>query len=154
VPFLHALKAFVEHPTTMLVVALILIVSGFIEAYDTFAEDVSHLRVRIGHGIILLGFINAFSSLPAVVDGIERWFRLEEAKAEARRAAVSRAGEQKTYPHSLIPVQPSNCRSHSGPGPPVAGRVSRLFVRRTLAGWASSSRWRTTRRTSSSPRGE
>jgi hypothetical protein len=99
VPFLHALKAFVEHPTTRLVVALILIVSGFIEAYDTFAEDVSHLRVRIGHGIILLGFINAFSSLPAVVDGIERWFRLEEAKAEARRAAVSRAGEQKTDPH-------------------------------------------------------
>jgi hypothetical protein len=99
VPFLHALKAFVEHPTTRLVVALILIVSGFIEAYDTFAEDVSHLRVRIGHGIILLGFINAFSSLPAVVDGIERWFRLEEAKAEARRAAVSHAAERKTDPH-------------------------------------------------------
>jgi hypothetical protein len=99
VPFLHALKAFVEHPTTRLVVALILIVSGFIEAYDTFAEDVSHLRVRIGHGIILLGFINAFSSLPAVVDGIVRWFRLEEAKAEARRAAVSHAAERKTDPH-------------------------------------------------------
>ena len=86
--FLHAMRAFVDHPITRLVVAIILIISGFIEAYDTFAADVSHLRVRIGHGIILLGFLNAFSSLPPVVEGIERWLRLEEAKAERRRAAA------------------------------------------------------------------
>ena len=98
-PFLHAMRVFVDHPTTRLVVAIILIVSGFIEAYDTFKEDVSHLRVRIGHGIILLGFINAFSSLPPVVDGIERWLKLEEAKAERRRAAME-AGERNTEPQS------------------------------------------------------
>ncbi len=95
-PFLDAMKAFVEHPTTRLVVALILIVSGFLEAYDTFAEDVSHLRVRIGHGIILLGFINAFSSLPPVVDGIERWLRVEEAKAERRRSAANAVVQEET----------------------------------------------------------
>jgi hypothetical protein len=89
--FLHTIRAFVDHPFTRLCVALILIVSGCIEAYDTFSEDVSHLRVRIGHGIILLGFMNAFSSLPPVVDGIERWLRLEEAKAERRRAEADSA---------------------------------------------------------------
>jgi hypothetical protein len=96
---LHAMRAFVDHPITRLVVAIILIVSGFIEAYDTFKEDVSHLRVRIGHGIILLGFINAFSSLPPVVDGIERWLKLEEAKSERRRAA-SQDGERTAEPES------------------------------------------------------
>jgi hypothetical protein len=94
--FLHTMRAFVDHPVTRLVVALILIISGFIEAYDTFAEDVSHLRVRIGHGIILLGFINAFSSLPPVVDGIERWLRLEEAKAARRRTAPESEAPENT----------------------------------------------------------
>jgi hypothetical protein len=98
--FLHTMRAFVDHPITRLCVALILIVSGFIEAYDTFSEDVSHLRVRIGHGIILLGFMNAFSSLPPVVDGIERWLRLEEAKAERRRAAAENPAVQETTPNS------------------------------------------------------
>jgi hypothetical protein len=83
----HTLSAFVEHPTTRMVVALILILSGFIETFDTVKEDVSHLRVRVGHGIILLGFVNAFASLPAVIDGIERWLKAAEAKAERRRAA-------------------------------------------------------------------
>ena len=98
-PFLHAMRAFVDHPITRLVVAIILIVSGFIEAYDTFKDDVSHLRVRIGHGIILLGFLNAFSSLPPVVDGIERWLKLEETKAERRRAATE-AAERNREPQS------------------------------------------------------
>jgi hypothetical protein len=99
-PFLHAVRAFVDHPITRLAVAIILIISGFIEAFDTFKEDVSHLRVRIGHGIILLGFMNAFSSLPPVVDGIERWLKLEDAKAERRRAAASQDGGRETEPHS------------------------------------------------------
>jgi hypothetical protein len=92
---LHAIRAFVDHPLTRLAVAIILIISGFIEAYDTFKEDVSHLRVRIGHGIILLGFMNAFSSLPPVVDGIERWLKLEDAKAERSRAAADPATPEK-----------------------------------------------------------
>ncbi len=98
-PFVHALRAFVDHPATRLSVAIILIISGFIEAYDTFKEDVSHLRVRIGHGIILLGFLNAFSSLPPVVDGIERWLKLQDAKAERRRAAATQDGQRETEPH-------------------------------------------------------
>src|ERR1022692_1836309 len=89
------MNAFVEHPTTRLVVALILILSGFIETLDTVKEDVSHLRVRVGHGIILLGFVNAFSSLPAVIDGIEKWLKAAEIRRERRqRATISKAGEK------------------------------------------------------------
>jgi hypothetical protein len=92
--FAHALRAFVDHPTTRLVVALILILSGFIETLDTVKEDVAHLKVRVGHGIILLGFVNAFSSLPAVIDGIERWFKAEELKAERRTPRDQPASNQ------------------------------------------------------------
>jgi hypothetical protein len=83
------LSAFVDHPTTRLVVALILILSGFIETLDTVKEDVTRLRVRVGHGIILLGFVNALSSLPPVIDGIERWLRVSEAKKEKRRSITT-----------------------------------------------------------------
>ncbi len=89
------MHAFVEHPTTRLVVALILILSGFIETYDTVKEDVSHLRVRVGHGIIILGFVNAFSSLPAVVDGIERWLKASELRSERRKHATDPNAAQK-----------------------------------------------------------
>jgi hypothetical protein len=95
--FAHRLRAFVDHPTTRLVVALILILSGFIETLDTVKEDVSHLRVRVGHGIILLGFVNAFSSLPAVIDGIERWLKVSEAQREKRRRAMN-AGDVEKKP--------------------------------------------------------
>jgi hypothetical protein len=93
---IDAIKAFVEHPTTRLVMALILILSGFIETFDTVKEDVSHLRIRVGHGIILLGFVNAFSSLPAVIDGIERWLKVSEVKRERSRAAVQRHASENT----------------------------------------------------------
>jgi len=94
--FAQTMHAFVEHPTTRLVVALILIVSGFIETYDTVKEDVSHLRIRIGHGIIILGFVNAFSSLPAVIDGIERWLKAAELRSERRQHATApEAGQKK-----------------------------------------------------------
>jgi hypothetical protein len=91
----ETLSAFVEHPTTRLVVALILILSGFIETYDTLREDMSQLRVRVGHGIIILGFVNAFSSLPAVIDGIERWLKAAELRSERRQHATNSAAAQK-----------------------------------------------------------
>jgi hypothetical protein len=66
-------------------VALILILSGFIETLDTVKSDATHLRARVGHGVIILGLVKAFSSLPAVIDGIERWLKVADAKKERRR---------------------------------------------------------------------
>ena len=140
--FLHAMRAFVDHPVTRLVVAIILIISGFIEAYDTFAEDVSHLRVRIGHGIILLGFINAFSSLPPVVDGIERWLRLADAKADRRRAEAEsepfarnrRISGRDPWPRGWTPVRPFNRPSVD----PTRRRLNQRPVRQATASRAAS----------------
>jgi hypothetical protein len=81
----HALKHFVDHPVTKLAVGLILIVSGLIEAYDTVQDDLHRLRVRVGHGVVILGVVNVLASLPEVIDGIERWLSYLEAKEESRR---------------------------------------------------------------------
>jgi hypothetical protein len=69
----RALKRFVDHPVMRLLVGLILIASGLIEAYDTVWDDFHRFRVRVGHGVILLGVVNVLASLPEVIEGIEHW---------------------------------------------------------------------------------
>ena len=68
-----ALRRFIRHPVTELGVGLILIASGLIEAYDTVLDDLHRLRVRVGHGVVILGLANVLASLPAVIEGIEHW---------------------------------------------------------------------------------
>jgi len=69
----RALKRFVDHPVTKLGVGLILIASGLIETYDTGLDDLPRLRVRVGHGVFILGVVHVVASLPEVIEGIERW---------------------------------------------------------------------------------
>jgi hypothetical protein len=81
------------------VVALLLIWSGVSEAYDTFLEDVKHFRLRAGHGVVLLGLVNLFTSLPLVIDGLERWLRYLDAKgAQQSGSKDAEAGEKATNP--------------------------------------------------------
>ena len=81
----HALKHFVDHPVTKLAVGLILIVSGLIEAYDTVLDDLHRLRVRVGHGVVILGVVNVLASLPEVIEGIERWLSYLEGGEDSRQ---------------------------------------------------------------------
>jgi hypothetical protein len=69
----RVLKRFVEHPVTQLGVGLILITSSLIEAYDTVLNDLHRFRVRVGHGVIILGVVNVLASLPDVILGIDHW---------------------------------------------------------------------------------
>jgi hypothetical protein len=77
------LKRFVEHPVVKLGVGLILIVSGLIEAYDTVLNDFHRLRVRVGHGVIILGVVNVLASLPEVIEGMNHWLGYLEQREEA-----------------------------------------------------------------------
>ena len=81
----HALKRFVDHPATKLFVGLILIISGLIEAYDTVLDDFHRLRVRVGHGVIILGVVHVLASLPEVIEGIERWLSYLEGREDSRQ---------------------------------------------------------------------
>jgi hypothetical protein len=80
-----ALKRFVDHPVTKLVVGLILIASGLIEAYDTVLDDLHRLRVRVGHGVVILGVVNVLASLPEVIDGLKHWLSYVEARGQRRQ---------------------------------------------------------------------
>jgi hypothetical protein len=79
----RALQRFVDHPVTKLVVGLILIASGLIETYDTVLDDLHHHRVRVGHGVIILGIVHVFASLPEVIEGIERWLCYAEGREDS-----------------------------------------------------------------------
>ena len=81
-----ALKRFVDHPMTRLGVGLILIASGLMEAYDTVLDDFHRLRVRVGHGVVLLGVVNVLASLPDVIQGIEHWLRYLEGREDSRQS--------------------------------------------------------------------
>jgi hypothetical protein len=80
----RALQRFVDHPVTKLGVGLILIASGLIEAYDTVLDDLHRLRVRVGHGVVILGVVNVLASLPEVIDGIERWLSFVGGSEDSR----------------------------------------------------------------------
>jgi hypothetical protein len=86
--FALALKRFVDHPMTKLAVGLILIVSGLIEAYDTVLDDLHRLRVRVGHGVVILGVVNVLASLPEVIDGLKHWLSYVEGRGERREGPV------------------------------------------------------------------
>ena len=81
-----ALKRFVDHPITKLVVGLILIASGLIEAYDTVLDDLHRLRVRVGHGVVILGFVHVLASLPGVIEGIDRWLSSLERGSDSQQS--------------------------------------------------------------------
>jgi hypothetical protein len=81
----QSIKRFVEHPLTKLGIGLILITSGVVETYDTIAEDIQTGRLRLGHGVILLGFVNALAALPELIEGIERWLRYLESRESPAR---------------------------------------------------------------------
>ena len=80
-----ALKRFVDHPITRLGVGLILIASGLIEAYDTVLDDLHRLRVRVGHGVVILGIVSVLASLPDVITGLEHWLGYLEGREDSRR---------------------------------------------------------------------
>jgi hypothetical protein len=79
----RALKRFVDHPVTKLGVGLILIASGLIETYDTVLDDLHRLRVRVGHGVVILGVVHVLASLPEVIEGIERWLSYLEGRGDS-----------------------------------------------------------------------
>jgi len=81
--FLDRLKAFVDHPLTLLLVGLGLIMTGVTEIYGDVMDESRRFRVGAHHGIVILGLTQALSALPPVVHGIERWLRAAEI-AEAK----------------------------------------------------------------------
>jgi hypothetical protein len=80
----RAITAFIENPITNLVKGIVLLSIGVSEASRTFLDDIARQRLRVGHGLIIIGIFGILDALPHVMDGLEsgkRYLELRERKA-------------------------------------------------------------------------
>ena len=69
---MEALRAWTENPYVNLVVALVLVITGVQEAWDTLGVDLASLNFGVHHGAIVYGLLHALKTLPDIVEGAER----------------------------------------------------------------------------------
>ncbi len=66
------LRKFISHPWLSLLVAIILLLSGLSEGWETLHEDFINADLKAHHGVIVYGFYAMLKSLPDVFEGLER----------------------------------------------------------------------------------
>ena len=49
---------------------VILFVTGFAEAYQSFSSDVAHMQIGAHHGVLILGVFSMVSSVPDLIEGV------------------------------------------------------------------------------------
>ena len=88
----RAIQAFVEHPITNLVKGIVLLLIGISEAARTFREDLAHGRLRVGHGLVVIGIFSILEALPHFIEGLDASRRYLESRG---RKAPMQDGEDK-----------------------------------------------------------
>jgi hypothetical protein len=78
----RGIKAFVENPVTNLVKGLALLLIGLSDASHTFRDDITHGHVRIGHGMVIIGFFSILGALPHIIEGLAAGGRFLEFRAQ------------------------------------------------------------------------
>ena len=96
----RAISSFVENPVTNLVKGTVLLLIGLSEASRTFIDDITQRRLRVGHGLIIIGLFGILGALPHFIEGVEagkRYLDLREDKArpEPDPGAVHEQGENR-----------------------------------------------------------
>jgi hypothetical protein len=76
----QAIQAFVENPITNLVKGIVLLLIGVSEAARTFEEDLAHGRLRVGHGLVIIGIFSILDALPHFIEGLDASRRYLESK--------------------------------------------------------------------------
>jgi hypothetical protein len=99
----RAISAFVENPVTELVKGVLLLLIGLSEASRTLIDDLAHGRVRVGHGLIIIGFFGILRTLTHVLEGLEagtRYMERREAgpsqRPETDAGAVQERGREQS----------------------------------------------------------
>ena len=82
----QAISSFVENPLTNLVKGVALLFIGLSEASRTFAEDLIERHLRVGHGLVIIGFFGILEALPHLIEGLEAGSRYAELRAKKSRA--------------------------------------------------------------------
>jgi hypothetical protein len=80
----RAINSFVENPVTELVKGVLLLLIGLSEAWKTLLNDLTHMQLRVGHGLIIIGLFGILGSVPSFIEGVEagkRYLDLREDKS-------------------------------------------------------------------------
>lgn len=84
----RAITSFVENPVTNLVKGIALLLIGLSEASHTFKEDIAQGQVRVGHGLVIIGFFSILGALPHLIEALD-----------ASRIYLERTGKEGQAPH-------------------------------------------------------
>ena len=86
----RAISSFVENPVTNLVKGTMLLLTLESDEFDasqasrTFIDDITQRRLRVGHGLIIIGLFGILDTLPQFIEGLEagqRYLDLRDQKA-------------------------------------------------------------------------
>jgi hypothetical protein len=86
------LEAFLANPYVKLLKAGMLLLIGVVEASSTLVEDVTEKRLRVGHGLILLGLFGVLEAMPRFLEASEARREFAEARRAASEANRAREG--------------------------------------------------------------
>lgn len=71
VRMVQPIKRFVKHPFTKLSVGMILVVTSGLEIAEDLLDEIPGMNLGGHHGLMLFGLVNAVSSIPELVEGLE-----------------------------------------------------------------------------------
>jgi hypothetical protein len=80
----RAIRSFVENPVTDLVKGVLLLLIGLSEASHTLKEDIETGHLRVGHGLVIIGFFSILDSVPRFIEGLEASKRYVELRKSRR----------------------------------------------------------------------
>ena len=85
-----------ENPVINLVKGFALLWIGLSEASTTLADDIVQKRLRVGHGLIIIGLFGILHSLPRFIGSLEASRRYAELRNQAARPDLVPGDELKT----------------------------------------------------------
>ncbi|WP_406695547.1 hypothetical protein V5E97_31485 [Singulisphaera sp. Ch08] len=99
----RAITRFIENPFTNLVKGIVLFLIGLSDASRTFADDLKHKQLRVGHGLIIIGIFSILGALPHLIDGLEAGRRYFEFRNRISRLNSNPGGEAEDRSEDLNP---------------------------------------------------
>jgi len=69
---MEAFKNFINSPYLDMLVGVIILISGLLEAYDTLYKDIFTTNFGAHHGMIVLGCFQILKALPSILAGLKK----------------------------------------------------------------------------------
>jgi hypothetical protein len=78
----RTIRSFVDNPVTNLVKGSVLLAIGFSDAWGTVRQDIIQRHLRVGHGLVIIGFFSLLGALPPLIESLDAGGRFLDARAK------------------------------------------------------------------------